>query len=144
MRFLIIFLTLLMLSACQSGNNADAPPVIRYGEDTCDECRMIINEARFAAGFINSDLETRRFDDIGCLLIYQRKHQESIKKTWVQDYQTQAWLPADSAVFIKSSEIATPMGHGIIAVSTEESAHNLLKNINNGNIYKFDILLKQQ
>ncbi len=143
MKFFITFSIILLLSACQTGNNADAPPVIRYGEDACDECRMIVNEARFAAGLINSDFQTRRFDDIGCLLIYQKKHHETIQKAWVQDYQTQKWLPADNAVFIKNSEIATPMGHGIVAVSTEENARNLLKNMNKGNIYNFDILLKQ-
>ncbi|MCB0082360.1 MAG: hypothetical protein KDE47_15580, partial [Caldilineaceae bacterium] len=41
----------LIVSACARGDAKPNPPAIRYGEDACAECNMIINDVRYAAGY---------------------------------------------------------------------------------------------
>lgn len=117
----LILIGFLMLS-CQSSAQLDRPPDIRYGEDACDKCRMIISEARFAAAYVTRQGEVRRFDDIGDMMQYYREHAEEVAVFWVHDFETEEWLRADQAFFVISAGIHTPMGHGIIAVSEKGRA----------------------
>jgi copper chaperone NosL len=134
--FIIIFV------ACSSGGNLDQPPTIRYGEDPCDECFMLINESRYAAGYVTLEGQVKRFDDVGCLLIYHKKYQENIAHFWVKDFDTQKWLKADIAFFVRSDSIQTPMGFGIIALDSEKAAKDIFSFHNHVHILKFQQLLK--
>jgi len=40
--FLVVSVAAIMLSACKQAVQFDQPPDIRYGEDVCDACNMII------------------------------------------------------------------------------------------------------
>jgi len=65
----------ILLAGCQKDQG---PPKIRYGEETCDHCRMIISEDRFAAAYrLNSGL-VKKFDDIGCAIQHQEKMSDSL------------------------------------------------------------------
>lgn len=128
--------------SCKSGGNLDQPPRIRYGEDPCDECFMLINESRFAAGFVTIDGQVKRFDDIGCLLLYQKEQNENVAHFWVKDFNTQKWLKADDALFVRSDSIQTPMGFGIIAFKTEEFAQKILPSQDHRQILNFSQLLE--
>jgi copper chaperone NosL len=86
---------------------------------------MIINEARFAAAYVTRQGTIRRFDGIGDMLAYHTTHTEDVVVFWVHDYDTTAWLKADAAVFVVSTTLHTPMGHGIVAVSTHTRAEEL-------------------
>lgn len=124
-RTLEFLIPALFLISCQ-GSQLDRPPEIRYGEDACDECHMLINEARFASTIVTSQAQTRRFDDIGCMLIYLNKHQEDVVYFWVTDFNSQKWHPAEDVVFVESDSIQTPMGFGIIAVADKEAAKEMV------------------
>ncbi len=110
-----------LLLGCRSPQ-LDKPPDIRYGEDACDRCRMIISEARFAAAYVTRQGETRRFDDIGCMVQYHQEHAEEVAVFWVHDFETEEWLRADQAFFVRSAAVHTPMGYGIVAVGEESRA----------------------
>jgi copper chaperone NosL len=116
--FMIVLLT---VSACASGPNLDEPPDIRYGEDVCDRCIMIINEARYASAYVTETGEIRRFDDIGGMVAYKDELGEDVAVYWVHDYETEEWLKAEEAVYVKSQQ-QTPMGFGIVAFSERERA----------------------
>ncbi len=120
---------LLFVTGCSKKSNEPEPPEIRLGEDACDECRMIINEQRFAAAITTANGEVRRFDDIGGMLIYDKKHNEDVARYWVSSYTSDKWLNAAEAYFIssKSKELDTPMAYGIIAVENESEASELSK-----------------
>ncbi len=48
----LLFLALALLAAgCAQGTAEIKPPEIRYGEDVCVECKMIISDPRFAAAY---------------------------------------------------------------------------------------------
>ena len=112
---LIIFLVALFVVSCGSEPDFEQPPEIRYGEDTCERCLMIINEARYAAAYVTSDGTERRFDDIGGMVDYHKEMAEDVAVFWVHDYDTEEWLKAESAHFVMSDGEITPMGYGIVA-----------------------------
>lgn len=123
---LLIFLVFVsLLSACGPAVQLDQPPEIRYGEDVCDECSMIISEARFAAAYYTRSGEVRRFDGVGELCTYYLEHQAEAETIWVHDYQTEEWLPADASYYVVSQDLQTPMGHGAVAVGNQARAEQL-------------------
>lgn len=140
--FLIAFLAILLIS-CQPRPSLEAPPEIRYGEDVCDLCHMIINEARFAAAYVTRQGEVRRFDDIGDLVAYHAAHAEAVAAFWVHDYDTEEWLRAEQATFVVSDAFHTPMGHGIVAVADAARAQELAASVE-GRVVAFTDLFSQR
>ncbi len=128
-RYLLLGALLLLLLAwgCAEGSSTIAPPTIRYGEDLCAECNMVISDPRFAAGYVYEVSEGRyrslAFDDIGDLLVHMAKHPEHTIIAWyVHDYQSEEWLDATTAYYVVGEQIRTPMNHGIAAYATEAAA----------------------
>lgn len=115
-------LSLTLLAACGGGPDLDEPPDIRYGEDVCDRCLMIINEARYAAAYVKPDGEARLFDDIGGMVASIDEAAEDVAVFWVHDYDTEEWLKADEAFYVESDDLVTPMGFGIIAFADPNRA----------------------
>lgn len=114
-------------------------PRIRYGEETCDRCRMIISERRFASAYRTTDDILRKFDDLGCAVLHRAEQSEEIKQFWAYDYEETAWLDRSQAFFVHSKDLLTPMGYGIVAAKTEKEARRLAEK-NNGQIVEFDQL----
>ena len=124
---LILLFVLLIFAACE--NEKVLKPVdIHYGQDICDRCKMIISEERFSSQLILGDGEVYNFDDIGGMINYvsENKINPENEKMFVKDYITNKWIPSDEAVFISVEKINTPMGFGLIAVSDNEMAGNIL------------------
>jgi copper chaperone NosL len=140
---LLIALALLFtaLTACQSSVDLEQPPDIRYGEDVCDLCGMIISEARFAAGYITAEGETRRFDDIGNMVAYHLEMGEDVAVFWVHDYETAVWLRADEATLAYVEGLITPMGSGLVAFADPDAA--AAEVAGGGELMDFDTLLAE-
>ena len=102
-------------------------PKISYGRDLCSECRMIILDPKFTATFSDVDGEIFKFDDIGCMRVYEDRNHPKVKLMWVRDYESQQWLDGSKAFFVLSESLATPMGHGIAAFGAKDNALNFLK-----------------
>ncbi len=119
---LLLMACVLILTACGQGAELDAPPQLVLGEDVCDECSMIINEARFAASYVTTEGEVRRFDDIGDMLVYDLRHNEEVHRYWVHDFHSEEWLDASEASFVMGSDLTTPMAWGVAAFATQEEA----------------------
>ena len=115
--FIVFMMVALLVSGCGRQVDMDAPPEIVYGRDVCDRCGMIIEDARFAAAYMTTDGEARIFDDIGDMLRHQADENEEVYVYWVHDYETEAWLRGESAHYVLTSEIHTPMGYGLLAFS---------------------------
>lgn len=117
-----VTLLILLLASCQSADQSIGPPQIRYGEDVCDHCNMIISEPRFAAAYATENGETRRFDDIGEMFLYAEEMGETVRAYWVHDFHSESWLEADDATFVHNPDLTTPMGWGIAAFSQADDA----------------------
>jgi copper chaperone NosL len=112
----------LLLLGCQSAADLDTPPEILYGQDVCDECNMIISESRYAASYVTTTGDVRRFDGIGDMLLYDQKHHEQVHVYWVHDFDSETWLLADQATFVQNPALSTPMGWGLIAFADAAAA----------------------
>ncbi len=115
------------IAACQRAELA-GPPELRLGRDQCIECGMIINEDRFSSAALieaGGRREHCLFDDVGCMLDYQRERADiPFIEVFAHDADTRAWLAAQDAIFLltDSSAILTPMGSGIAAYSGRAAA----------------------
>jgi len=128
--WLLLLVVGLLLSACAHGETTPSPPTIRYGEDLCAECNMIISDPRYAAGYAYAvsagRYESIAFDDIGDLLTHMAKHPERAIVAWyVHDYESEEWLDATTAYYVVSEQIISPMGHGISAHATRAAAEQM-------------------
>jgi copper chaperone NosL len=132
---------LVLVAACNSGTTAElSPPGIHYGEDICEFCGMIISEERYAAGYLTSAGASRIFDDISGMVINHLQKQEDVTVFFVHDYDDSRWIRAEPAHYVLSSELPTPMSHGVAAFSTAEKATRLAGQVN-GQVVSFEQLL---
>ena len=138
--FIALTSVLVLLSACQS-TDVSQPPEIRYGEDVCEECKMIISEPRFAAAYYTPDGTARHFDDLSGMCIYHNKHEEEVATFWVHDYDTEEWIDAKEATYVMSEEIHTPMGYGVVAFAETDRAEALAAE-SSGMLMTFDQVME--
>lgn len=114
----------ILLSGCARDESLD-PPQIRFGQDVCAECGMIVSDERFAGAIqlidVHGERQTLLFDDIGEMLKYQPPSHQRMK-AWVRDADTKAWLDAQTAWFNVKSEQQTPMATGVSAHASESAA----------------------
>jgi copper chaperone NosL len=140
----LLLVSVLWLAGCQpSAPNLDDPPQIRYGEDVCARCNMIISESRFAAAYVTPQGEVRRFDDVGGMVAHYQETGEEAAVFWVHDYETEAWLKAGDAYYVVSQDLVTPMGFGIVAYADREQADALVAAEEGAMVMEFDALLSQ-
>jgi copper chaperone NosL len=135
-----------MMSGC-SKPPIDAPPEVHYGRDECAHCGMIVGDERFASALrvvLEGSTHDLAFDDIGDMFDYEREKGASLQvsRRYVHDYETKQWIDPSSALFIRSEELHTPMGSGIIAVSDKARAEALREKLN-GKLLTFEELKKQ-
>ncbi len=136
-----VLLLTFLLSACASPDAGPRPPEILYGQDVCDECGMIIGEAKYAAATITLDGQAHKFDDAGEMLVYHMEHPEEQVKAWfVHDYPSEAWIRAETAFYVLSPQIASPMGHGIAAFEQRSAAEAFARDRDQAQVLNFDEL----
>lgn len=140
----LILLGLVFLAACGGAPTTPEPARIRYGETTCAECGMIISQAKYASSFAYEEsqghFKSLPFDDIGDMVGYLRSHSDVIPAgVWVHDYASEEWIDAETATFVESSAIKSPMGHGIAAFADKDAAEQFAAE-NNGAALDWDHL----
>jgi copper chaperone NosL len=138
---LVAVIISLLLAACSNSAVAQpAPPEIYYGEDVCEFCGMIISEERFAAGYISQDGQQHIFDDIGDMVQSHLENKGEITAAFVHDHKDHTWIKAETAHYVLSDNLPTPMLSGLAAFSTAEKATAFAHNLE-GQILTFDELL---
>lgn len=118
--------------ACGGGEAPPSPPAIEYGEDVCAECGMIISDPRFATAMAvrtrSGDTGVRAFDDVAGPLLYLRDRPGiEVLSVWVHDCRSGAWTPADSARFVRSGNIRSPMAHGLLPCGSPGAADSVAR-----------------
>lgn len=119
----LVFILSVALWGCGPADTAIHPPEIAYGQDVSEGCGMIISDPAYAAASVLKDGTSYKFDDVGDMLKYHfERPDRTVAEYFVHDYQTQAWLTADQAVFVQSDSLVSPMGYGLAAFATREAA----------------------
>ncbi len=139
---LLSIILLLVLTACGGGDtNAEpAPPTIHYGEDVCEFCGMIVSEETYAAAYVTGDGHNHTFDDIGDMVQAHLKMQEDVQAFFVHDHESKDWVRAETAHYVLSSDLPTPMLSGLAAFSSVEKATGFAAEAD-GKVLTFDELL---
>jgi copper chaperone NosL len=130
-------------SACAQPVDANTPPTIRFGEDVCTRSGMIISEAAYAAAYRTTEGDVRPFDDIGEMVLHHRERHEQVASFWVHDLATHEWLRAETAYYVVSQSIRSPMGFGVAALGTEASAREHAARLT-GRVQTFNELLADE
>ena len=136
----LILLLAIGLAACAPQSGEPQPPDIAYGQDVCDECGMIIDEPRFAAASLTTDSMMSKFDDIGDMLAFHAGRPDVQVHAWfVHDYNTEEWMRGETAFYVRSAQIVSPMGHGIAAFRDRSAAETFAGGIG-ASVLTFDAL----
>ncbi len=106
------------LGAC--GSSSAGPEPVRWGQENCAYCGMIIDDPHFAAELRDGPGgKLWKFDDIGCAAMFlsQRKWAaDPHAEFWAGDSEHGTWLDGRQAWFIGGEK--TPMNYGFGAVAT--------------------------
>lgn len=92
----------------------------------CAACDMKVYQksdalGKFSAQAIGEDGKNYFFDDLFCLLNYERKSGKKMKAKFVRDYDSLEWINVSDAKFVKG-KIKTPMNVGIASFKDKEAA----------------------
>jgi copper chaperone NosL len=113
------------LTVAALGCGGDGPPTVRYGQEECAHCRMIVNDDRFAAAIVTTAGDAHKFDEISCVTDYLAANSPAVKGVWVRGYRSGQWHDARQAHYAHGPKLQTPMGSGLAAVATKEEADAL-------------------
>lgn len=98
----------------------------RSARPRCAQCGMYADQApRWQAGAAGEAGAQLRFDSPKCLLRFQAGERgRGVSGAWWTEYYTQEHLGADALVFIRGSDLVSPMGHDLVPVSAQGDAAN--------------------
>jgi copper chaperone NosL len=115
--------TLVVLSAACGPR---APRPIALGSESCAHCHMTVADPRFTAEAISNTGKVTVFDDVGCLAAWLGDNSAPIASLWVTSFvDRQTWLRADSAVYLHTGSLRTPMASGLLALRTGREADSV-------------------
>ncbi|NND72283.1 MAG: hypothetical protein HKN43_11980 [Rhodothermales bacterium] len=117
---------LFVTSGCARG-----PEPIHYGEDQGANCRMTIVDERFGSEIVTTTGKVYKFDSIECLANYISSgslSSDQIASVWVTDFNAPGTLiEAETATFVKTNAVHTPMGAGLVAYRVTSDAAPILR-----------------
>lgn len=110
------------------------PQPFAYGKDICDDCKMTIMDAKFGGEIITKKGKIYKFDDVHCLVNFMKGgtvKEADIAQTVFIDYENQNnFLDTESASFVTSDGLKSPMNSNTAAFSSKEKADEKSKQTN--------------
>lgn len=118
---------LLGLAAC-----AAAPRPIAFGTDHCEHCKMKIVQPQYGAELVTSTGKTFTFDAVECLIQFKQEKAwptEEIAFEMVVPFDLPGQLVAAAdCSYIRSSQLPSPMGMYLTAVSSGDRIGSVVPN----------------
>lgn len=116
---LVTTFAILFVSCTQTGVTP-----IKLNKDNCDFCKMTIADGRFGAELITDKGRVYKFDDISCMFRFANGNVKySYSQRYVNDYSANNILiDANSAFYIYSNKVHSPMGGNVAAFAKKEIA----------------------
>ncbi|MCB0734141.1 MAG: nitrous oxide reductase accessory protein NosL [Flavobacteriales bacterium] len=98
---------------------------IHYGKDNCHWCQMKIMDPQFGAEAITDKGRVFKFDSGECLIHYLNKTKSGHSMVLVTDYSSpKSLIDAQSAWYLISEKVPSPMGAYLSAHASEKSARS--------------------
>lgn len=110
----------LLLSGLALSLACGGPPgaaVLQVGQDTCGQCRQVINDGLVAGQLRVPGAAPVFFDDLTCLFDYLARNTRlrSGSIAYVTDHQTGQWVPAATALYTRNLRLPTPRSSHLVA-----------------------------
>lgn len=118
-RPILAVLLLVMLVSCKAEKET-----INYGKDVCEHCKMIAMDPKFGAEVITAKGKIYKFDDVNCMVTYMKTvlSNSEIAEIYVADFiRTGELISANSANYVYSEAVRSPMASGVAAFSDQQS-----------------------
>jgi len=114
-------LTLLALG-CSKG-----PQAIAYGTEACTHCMMTISDDRYGTEIVSTKGRAYKFDSIECMVKAVNDGEKitagDAARYYVADYAEHGkLLPAETATFLVSEKLPSPMGENLTAFAERDAA----------------------
>lgn len=118
----------LSLASCSS---KEAKP-LKINTDACDFCKMTIVNGKFGAELITQKGRYYKFDDLACMIQFAKSNTVvPYQSFFVSDYlKDNTLIPAETAFFIKSDQINSPMRGNMAALATAAEQSEYAKKFN--------------
>lgn len=105
-----LLLPMLLAIACDA---VDGPSDPAWGRQPCAHCGMVVGEPGTAAELVTAEGQRLYFDDVGCMIAYERGLRFPPRHAWVHDADAPRWLAAEGAKYRPGEQ--TPMDFGFSA-----------------------------
>lgn len=118
---------LLFSSSC---NQKNAEP-IKLHSDACDFCKMTITDGRYGGELLTKKGRVYKFDDLGCMLAYVKENKQmEVGKYFVHDFeQNNVLIDAETAFFLHSEQVNSPMQGNTIAFTSLKKAEEMMESL---------------
>lgn len=105
------------------------PQKIEYGHDGCAYCTMTIVDKKHAAQIVTSKGKVYKYDSIECLINDSKNHDDkNIAFKKVTDFTgVDSFTDAESATYLISPGIPSPMGANLSAFASKKEAEAMQK-----------------
>ncbi|NPA17121.1 nitrous oxide reductase accessory protein NosL [Persephonella sp.] len=120
--FLVLMAPAFFIISMVSCEKAVQPVPINYGQDECEYCRMKITDPRYGSELLLKTGKAYKFDSIECLAAYYIENKDRLKihSLWVPDFLTKKFIPAETAIYLHSKDLPSPMGLNLSAFKTRD------------------------
>lgn len=120
MRKIIYCLGLLIgLAACSV-----KPEPIIFGKDSCYTCKMTLMDNKFGGEVVTKKGKVYKFDDANCMIGFINssyvKNEHIAYKLVIDFSNPETLIDAETAFFVKSAEIKSPMASQVAAFQMKE------------------------
>jgi len=126
MRSLVLLMGILLIYSCEV---RPTPEPVRFGKDQCAFCRMAIVDAGFASELKTKKGKVYKFDAIECLAAFYlsgKIPKQEVLAIWVSDYKQKKFIRAETAYYLISPNVRSPMGLNIAAFEKKEDLEEAL------------------
>lgn len=106
----------LLLAGCSQG-----PEPIRWGQDPCDQCRMVLTDKTFGAEFVAAKGKIYKFDEVQELANWLAAHPQQ-GDAYVTNGIDGSLIPAKDATFLNAREINGPMAGSTMTFADHQAA----------------------
>lgn len=124
-------LVALCFAGCEAG-----PERMRYGQDECADCKMIISDQRFGAELLTRKGKVFKFDDLCCMKAFVKRGAVApaeVKLQFAGDFEhPNQFLHVTEAFFLLSDKLKSPMGSDCAAFGSTGAREAALKALGGG------------
>lgn len=132
----VLLLLVLFVPALAWAHEGHAPANTDFATDRCAECNMFVTSRQYAAQIVGSGAPLF-FDDIGCLVQYERQGKvapDAVHARYVRSVNTDAWLDVRKAIWVTTKDVRTPMGYGLHAFADQAAAQAFVQGKKNAKV----------